>query len=141
MLDEKFQQNHSKFAIFYIYENPKLLFPFFISCYFIFSPNECPGLCQHRPGHSLGKKIKQHEMKNGKSNFGFSFVKSIANFEAFHWNFFVEHNPSIWEECCIMHIRQLNFFCLVFCLMVRCHLRWFYIALWAEIVNISTSFI
>ena len=29
---------------------------FFISCYFIFSPNECPGLCQHRPGHSLGKK-------------------------------------------------------------------------------------
>jgi len=21
---------------------------------FIFSPNECPVLCQHRPGHSLG---------------------------------------------------------------------------------------
>ena len=45
VLDEKFQQNASKFAIFYIYENPKLLFPFFISCYFIFLPNECPGLC------------------------------------------------------------------------------------------------
>ena len=29
----------------YLYENPKLLFPFFISCYFIFFPNECPGLC------------------------------------------------------------------------------------------------
>ena len=28
----------------YLYENPKLLFPFFISCYFIFSPNDCPGL-------------------------------------------------------------------------------------------------
>ena len=29
----------------YLYENPKLLFPFFILCYFIFSHNECPGLC------------------------------------------------------------------------------------------------
>ena len=28
MLDEKFQRNTSKFAIFYIYKNPKLLFPF-----------------------------------------------------------------------------------------------------------------
>ena len=31
VLDEKFQQNASKFAIFYIYENPRLLFLFFIS--------------------------------------------------------------------------------------------------------------
>ena len=30
VLDEKFQRNASKFAIFYVYENPKLLFPFFI---------------------------------------------------------------------------------------------------------------
>ena len=36
VLDEMFQRNASKFAIFYIYENPKLLFPFFISCYFIY---------------------------------------------------------------------------------------------------------
>ena len=27
VLDKKFQQNASKFAIFYIYKNPKLLFP------------------------------------------------------------------------------------------------------------------
>ena len=33
MLDEKFQWNASKFAIFYMYKNPKLLFPFFISEY------------------------------------------------------------------------------------------------------------
>ena len=33
-------RNASKFAIFYIYENTKLLFPIFISCYFIFFPNE-----------------------------------------------------------------------------------------------------
>ena len=42
--------------IFTIYKNPKLLFPFFISCYFVFPSNECPGLCQHsRTRHSLGK--------------------------------------------------------------------------------------
>ena len=35
-----------------------VVFSFFISCYFIFPPNECPGLCWHRPGHSLGEKIK-----------------------------------------------------------------------------------
>ena len=32
VLDEKFQRNASKSAIFYIYENPKLHFLFFISC-------------------------------------------------------------------------------------------------------------
>ena len=41
-LDEKFQQNASKFAVFYIYENPKLLFLFFISCYFTFSLLNAP---------------------------------------------------------------------------------------------------
>ena len=45
MLDEMTWLKASKFAIFYIYENTKLLFPFFTLCYFIFSPNECPGLC------------------------------------------------------------------------------------------------
>ena len=25
-----------------------------------FSPSECRGLCQHRPGHSLGEKIDEH---------------------------------------------------------------------------------
>ena len=38
----KMLQNLSYFI--YLYENPKLLFPLFISCYFIFSPNECPGV-------------------------------------------------------------------------------------------------
>ena len=33
MLDEKFQWNSSNFAIFQIYENSKLLFPFFTSCF------------------------------------------------------------------------------------------------------------
>ena len=37
VLIEKFQQNASKFAIFYMHENLKLFFPFFISWNFIFS--------------------------------------------------------------------------------------------------------
>ena len=61
MLDEMSKQNASKFAIFYIYENPKLLLTFFISCYFIFFPNECPGLCR------LVWDISRWEMGKGKN--------------------------------------------------------------------------
>ena len=47
----------SKFAILLSYENPCVFFVFhFMLLYF--SPNECPGLCWHRPGHLLGEKIK-----------------------------------------------------------------------------------
>ena len=46
ILDEMTRRNASKFAIFYIYENPKFLFPFFISCMDLFYPYECSGLCQ-----------------------------------------------------------------------------------------------
>ena len=60
---------------------------FFISCNFIFSPNECPGLLSNRvdqgPGHSLGKKLKLHEMKNKKKLHVFSYDKNMANFEGF----------------------------------------------------------
>ena len=41
----------------------------FVLLYFF--PNECLGLCQHRPGHSLGKKIKYHDLKNEKKFVGF----------------------------------------------------------------------
>ena len=58
-------------------KNLKLLFPFFISCYFISIPNECPGLCWHRLGHSLGKNLKLHEMKTKKLR-GFSYTLSWA---------------------------------------------------------------
>ena len=66
MLDEKFQRNALKFSIFYIYENLKLLFPFFIWYYFIFSLMNVD--------IDQGKKIKQNKMKNGKSSFGFSYI-------------------------------------------------------------------
>ena len=50
-------------------------FLFFISCNFIFLPYECPGHGRHRPGHSLGKNIKLHEMKNEKNYAGFLIHK------------------------------------------------------------------
>ena len=50
-------------------------FSFFISCNLKFLPYECPGPCQHRPGHSLGKKVKLHKMKNEKNYMGFLIHK------------------------------------------------------------------
>ena len=57
-LNEMFQQNTSKFAVFYVYiirylrylyETPKLqlsVFHFVLCIMYFFSPNECPELCQ-----------------------------------------------------------------------------------------------
>ena len=55
---------------------PKVAFSVFHFVLQYFFPNECPGLFRHRTGHSLGKK-------NGKINFGFSYIQNMANFEAF----------------------------------------------------------
>ena len=53
-----------------VYENPKLFFPFFISCYFLFFPNECPGLCRQ-----LGKnKVAQNE-KQKRQPWVFVYIK------------------------------------------------------------------
>ena len=60
MLDEMFQWNTSKFAIFHIYENPKSFFPFHSTLFFplmnalalVYVDN------RHRPGQSLREKIK-----------------------------------------------------------------------------------
>ena len=43
---------------------------FFILCYFIFFPNECPGLCQH-------------EMKNENNYMGFLMIKIWPNLKHF----------------------------------------------------------
>ena len=84
MLDEMLQ---NLLFFIYLYENPKLLFPFFISCYFIFLPNECPGLYRHRPGHSLGENIKLHEMENEKKHMGFLITKIWQILQRFSWEF------------------------------------------------------
>ena len=50
----------------------------------MFLPNECPGLCRHRSGHSLGEKIKLHEIKKmAKATLAFRIYNTyMANFEA-----------------------------------------------------------
>ena len=51
----KFQRNASKFPIFIWKENPSSFFIFHYE-QLSFFPYECPGLCRHRAGHSLGGK-------------------------------------------------------------------------------------
>ena len=67
-------------------KTPNLLFPCLISCYFIFFPNECPGLCQQRPGAFIKEKYRVARNEKRKKLHGFSYDKNIANFEAFHWD-------------------------------------------------------
>ena len=54
------------------YDNPHSFFHFVLLYFF---PNECPGLFRHSPGHSLGEKIKLHEMKNEKNYVGIHISK------------------------------------------------------------------
>ena len=58
-----------------MYKKIHVVFLFFILRNFIFLYNECPGLCEHRPGHSLGKNIKLQEMKNEKNYVDFLIHK------------------------------------------------------------------
>ena len=78
VLNEKFQRNASKFAIFYVFQ----------SCFLL-------GLCRHRPGHSLGEKNKVVRNEKRKKLHEFSYAKNLANFEAFRWNFSSSTNPQI----------------------------------------------
>ena len=39
---------------------------------------------QQGPGHSLGEKIKLHEMKNEKNYVGSLMIKNMANFKGFY---------------------------------------------------------
>ena len=57
MNDEMFHQKASKFAILLAYENPHSFFRFSFHATTLFFS------CRHRPGHSLGEKLKYHERK------------------------------------------------------------------------------
>ena len=75
MLDEMTQRNASKFAIFYIYENPKWLFHFsFHVILFLPLMNALVYVNKLNIDQGIREKNKVHEMKNGKSNFGFSYI-------------------------------------------------------------------
>ena len=67
VLDEMFQPNASKFAIFYIYEKPKLLFPFFISCYFFPLMN----VGRHRVIRETNKVARNEKRKKQLWVFGY----------------------------------------------------------------------
>ena len=56
MLDEMTLQTASKFAMILEYETTRSFFFVFRFVLLTFSPNECPGVCLHRPGHSLEGK-------------------------------------------------------------------------------------
>ena len=65
-----------------------------------------PGLCRHKPGHSLGKKNKVAQNVKQKKLRGFSYSKSMANFEAFRWNFLLSTNPELVRSVGITHISR-----------------------------------
>ena len=75
--------------IIYIYENPKLLFPFFITCNFIISKFVLDTMFQQN-----ASKFE----KNGKNNFGFSYIYNMANFEAFRQNISSSTNFEIMKS-------------------------------------------
>ena len=82
-----------------------VFFQFFIQCYFISSPNECPGRI------IIIEKIKQHIMKNKQKNFeGFHIPKLWQNLKHF-----IKHTHLISEEWSdrkffnLPHIHQLQF--------------------------------
>ena len=86
MLDEMLKQNASKFAIHLEYENPRS-FSFFILCYFIFFPNECPW------SMSTKNKVAQNE-KWKKQLWVFVCIKYGISL-----GHFIKHKPLISEEC------------------------------------------
>ena len=82
----KIQQNT---AIFYIYENPKLLFPFFILCYFIFS------LMNALVYVDINKVVWNEKWK--KQLWVFTYIK-YGKFWRISLELFVEHTLWNWDE-------------------------------------------
>ena len=67
LLDEIFQQNTSKFVPLFFFGIPRWIFLFhfsFCAILYVF-PNECPGICQNRPGHSFIWEINKIEHYRG----------------------------------------------------------------------------
>ena len=95
MLDEmtRFKICH----ILYIWKS-KVVFSIFHFMLIYFFPNECPDLCRHRPGHSLGEKNKVARNEKWKKQlWGFLYIK-YSKFWSVLLEHFVEHKPLISEE-------------------------------------------
>ena len=54
----KVPAKHFKICHILYIRKPKVAFSVFHFVLLYFSPDECPDLCRHRPGHSLGEKNK-----------------------------------------------------------------------------------
>ena len=80
--------------LYFMYKKTHVVFFVFHFEQLSFCPNECPALCRHRPGHSSGKIFFARNEKRKKLR-GFSYFKSMANFEVFCWNFSSSTNPQI----------------------------------------------
>ena len=63
---------------------------------FVF-PNECPGLCRHRPGQSLGKNESCLKWRTKKTTWVFLCIK-YSKFWSVSLEHFVERKPLIYEE-------------------------------------------
>ena len=61
--------------LYFMYKKTRVVFFIFHFVELYILPNECPGLYRHRPGHSLGKNVKLHKMKNEKNYAGFLIHK------------------------------------------------------------------
>ena len=96
-LYEKYQRNASKFAIFYVY----LLFPFFISCYFIFFPYDSidHGIIITQRKKQSGHDYNEDEIKTDITTLTFCKHKT-----SFRQNFSSITNPEIERSVVQVHI-------------------------------------
>ena len=64
-----------------------------------FFPNEFPGLCWHRPGHSLGEKNLVAQDEKQKETTWVFLWKKYCKFWMISLGHFIKHKPPIYEEC------------------------------------------
>ena len=84
--------------ILYI-RKPKVAFSVFHFVLLYFFPYEWPGLCRHRPGHSLGKTNKVARNENWKKQLWVFVYIKYGKFWSVSPGHFIKHKPLISEEC------------------------------------------
>ena len=92
VFDEKFQWNASKFAKLLTKENPKLLFPFVILCYFIFS------LMNDLVYVDIDQGIPLAWNENWKKQLWVFVYIKYGKFWFILLGHFIKHKPLIFEE-------------------------------------------
>ena len=110
MLDEMTLQNASKFAIFYIYENPKLLFPIFISCYHLtnmFNMREWENQKRESADFEL-LTTNTHNTQGAFQIFSFFTVFHYITLSKSHWEW-INGKPDIFfcYHCTILTVRTI----------------------------------